>query len=93
MMPLLPFLLGHSHQFFAPKSRPRLFSDLTSSSARSPVFTVTGFIAQPPPLLDSLISLAICRDSSASVLLIHNKGSKVFCAGADLKVSNPIITF
>ncbi|KAM5548958.1 D-lactate dehydrogenase [cytochrome], mitochondrial-like, partial [Rosa sericea] len=29
---------------------------------------------------------AISKDSSANVLLIHSKGSKVFCAGADVKV-------
>jgi methylglutaconyl-CoA hydratase len=36
---------------------------------------------------------AISNDSSANVLLIRSKVPKVFCAGADLKVSNPIIFF
>lgn len=35
---------------------------------------------------------AISNDSSANVLLIR-KVPKVFCAGADLKVSNRIISF
>lgn len=36
---------------------------------------------------------AIRNDASANVLLIRSKVPKVFCAGADLKVSNPIISF